>query len=75
MIYYIKGGTAGGWTHILRKDTNMPVALVHPDHVSKFLAIPDLYEALKALYLVTRRVSYTQNELAHANEALAKAEK
>lgn len=42
---YTKGGTAGGWVFIMKG--NMPIALVHPSHVDKFIAAPDMYEALK----------------------------
>ena len=44
---YTKGETAGGWIHI--HSGKMPIALVHPKHVDKFLAAPDMYEALKEI--------------------------
>ena len=44
---YTKGRIAGGWVHISRG--KMPIALVHPKYVDKFLAVPDLYEALVGL--------------------------
>ena len=44
---YTKGETAGGWIHISHNGN--PIALVHPNHVDKFLAAEDMYEALRWL--------------------------
>lgn len=57
----------------IKQGKNTVALYVDKDLVNVYKASLDMYEALKALALVTRRVSYTQNELVHANEALAKA--
>jgi len=44
---YTKGEIAGGWVYINKGKT--PIALVHPKYVDKFLAAPDMYEALKEI--------------------------
>jgi len=45
MADYTKGETAGGWAYILKGE--MPIALVHPKHIDKFLASQNMYEALR----------------------------
>ncbi len=47
---YTKGGTAGGWVYI--QNGKLPIALVHPKYVDKFLAAPAMIEALKGVLLV-----------------------
>lgn len=42
---YTKGQIAGGWIHV--SHGTKPIALVHPKYVDKFIAAPELYEALK----------------------------
>lgn len=72
---YTKGGTAGGWIHI--SDGKLPIALVHPKYVDKFLAAPDMYEALKEITeLAPRdklRLPYAIQVVEIAEKALAKA--
>jgi len=67
---FTKGETTGGWVYILKD--KMPVALVHPKHVDKFIAAPDMYEALKRLVKETRPYAY-QGMLDEAEQALAQA--
>ena len=43
---YAKGKVAGGWTYI--DEGKRPIALVHPRHVDKFLAVPEMHEALES---------------------------
>ena len=45
-----------------------------PEQARLIASAPDSHEALKALQLVCRDVSYTHSELIKAREALAKAE-
>ena len=42
---YTKGKTVGGWIYVLGNGNT--VGLIHPNHVNKFLAVDDLYEACK----------------------------
>ena len=44
---YTRGGIAGGWVHISKG--KIPIALVHPKYVNKFLAVPRMYKALEAI--------------------------
>ena len=67
---YTKGETAGGWIYI--HAGKMPVALVHPKHLDKFLAAPDMYEALKKLIPELKRRHYIIPQ--SYEKALAKAE-
>lgn len=68
---YTKGETAGGWVYILKGKT--PIALVHPKHIDKFLAAPDLYEACKAT-IGERALTHTDPLKAMMIKAIAKAE-
>ncbi len=70
---YTKGEIAGGWVHVMMG--KVPVALVHPKHVDKFLAAPDLYEALKELSKpLIPRTPEDSRLILKAEQALAKAE-
>ena len=66
---FTKGGTAGGWIHILKD--KQPVALMHPKYVDRFLAVDDLYDTCKML--VSKHG--TSRAAVMAVEALAKVEK
>ena len=72
---YTKGETAGGWIHISHNGN--PIALVHPNHVDKFLAAEDMYEALESLTFNVSNdgVPWTQTQQAiiAGRQALAKA--
>ena len=72
---YTKGETAGGWIHI--HSGKMPIALVHPKHVDKFLAAPEMYEALKDIVADLTDIGdcrVTNHSFNLAAQALAKAE-
>ena len=74
---YTRGEIAGGWVHISRG--KMPIALVHPKYVDKFLAAPDMYEALKDLlsqFTAAVEEPYRKDKVIceKASKALAKAE-
>ena len=76
---YTKGETAGGWIYIHSGKT--AIAIVHPKHIDKFLAVPGMYEALKATVQSLANIavecgwSPSQSEvIALGNKALAKAE-
>ena len=73
---YTKGRIAGGWVHISRG--KMPIALVHPKYVDKFLAVPDLYEAGKDALDIFIQHDATKGVVSgislKLNEAIAKAD-
>lgn len=75
MADYTRGEVAGGWIYIMRGKS--PVALVHPRHIDEFLATPDIYKALLAVYgdIELQNVKGGSEELnLQVQQALEKAE-